>query len=172
LNDVLLTPDDPDGDWRQPYAVLHRDAFMMVALRVSMLLDRDDQMSSFQAVNPLLKESGVVAALLQALEDRHGPDVLEPFRPNLIEEFRQVYGEIDWKVHGRRVHLRNRGIAHLTLEEMTKSISFAKLRTLAEIIGRLTANLQHLCQTQTAFRPDIWDEYRHLARKTMIRRRQ
>jgi hypothetical protein len=54
---------------------------MMVALRVSMLLDRDEQMLSFQAVHRLLKDPGVVAALLQALEDRtdqtslnrHGP---------------------------------------------------------------------------------------------------
>jgi len=47
----------------------------------------------------------------------------------------------------------------LTPEEMTKSVTFAELRTMIEIIGRLTANLQHLCQTQTAFRSDILDDY-------------
>ncbi|WMT71207.1 hypothetical protein [Bradyrhizobium sp. Ash2021] len=166
LNDLLLTPDDPHGDWRQPVSVLHRDALMMVALRVSMLLDRDDL--SFQAVHRLLKDPEVVATLFQALEDRHGPDVLEPSRTELIEEFRQIYGEIDWKVHGRLVHLRNLGIAHLTPEEMTKSISFAELRTLVGIVGRLAATLQHLCQTQTAFRTDMLDEYRDIARKTMM----
>jgi hypothetical protein len=36
---------------------------------------------------------------------------------------------------------------------------------MVKIMSRLTANLQHLCQTQTAFRPDIVDEYRELARK-------
>jgi hypothetical protein len=169
LNDLLLTPDDPHGDWRQPVSVLHRDAFMMVALRVSMLLDRDDQMLSFQAVHRLLKDPSVVAALLQALEDRHGPDVFEPSRSELIEEFRQIYGEIDWKVYGRLLHLRNLGIAHLTLEEMTKSITIAELRTLVEIVSRLSAILQHLCQIQTAFRTGISDEYRQLARKTMMR---
>jgi hypothetical protein len=169
LNDLLLTPDDPDGDWRKPLSVLHSDALMMAALRVSILLDRDDQMLSFQSVHRLLKDPSVVAALLQALEDGHGPDVLLPSRTDLIEEFRQIYGEIDWKMHGRLVHLRNRGIAHLTPEEMTKSVTFAELRTMVEIMSRLTANLQHLCQTQTAFRPDILDEYRKLARKTMIR---
>jgi hypothetical protein len=165
LNDLLLKPDDPHGEWRQPVSVLHRDALMMVALRVSMLLDRDEQMLSFQAVHRLLKDPGVVAALLQALEDRHGPDVLEPSRTELIEEFRTIYSEIDWRVHGRLVHLRNLGIAHLTLEEMTKSISFAELRTLVEIVSRLAANLQHLCETQTAFRTDILDEYRRMTRR-------
>lgn len=169
LNDLLSTPDDPHGDWRQAVSVLHRDALMMAALRVSILLDRNNRMLSFQSVHRLLKDPGVVAALLQALEDRHGPDVLPPSRTDLIEEFRQVYSEIDWRMHGRLVHLRNRGIAHLTPEEMTKSVTFSELRTMVEIISRLTANLQHLCQTETAFQPDILDEYRKLARKTMIR---
>jgi hypothetical protein len=169
LNDLLLTPDDPNGDWRQPVSVLHRDAMMMAALRVSILLDRDDRMLSFQAIHRLLKESSVVTALLQTLEVRHGPDVFLPSRTELIEEFRQTYDEIDWKVYGRLVHLRNRGIAHLTLEEMKKSVTFAELRTMVEIMSRLTATLQHLCQTQTAFSTDILNEYREMARKLMIR---
>lgn len=169
LNDLLLAPEDPDGDWRQPVSVLHRDALMMAALRVSILLDRDDQMLSFQSVHRLLKDPSVMVALLETLEHRHGPDVFLPSRTDLIEEFRQIYCEIDWKMHGRLVHLRNRGIAHLTPEEMTNSVTFAELRTMIEIIGRLTANLQHLCQTQTAFRSDILDDYRKLARKAMMR---
>ena len=140
LNDLLLLPDDPHGDWRQPIAVLHRDALMMAALRVSILLDRDPQMVSFQAVHRLLKDPGVVASLLQTLEDRHGFDDLPPSRTELIEEFRQAYGKIDWKVHGRLVHLRNLGIAHLTLEELKKSVTMAELRTLVETVSRLTAN--------------------------------
>ena len=100
LNDLLLTPDNPDGDWRKPLSVLHRGALMMAALRVSILLDRNDQMLSFQSVHRLLKDPRVVAALLQALEDGHGPDVLLPSRTDLIEEFRQIYCEIDWKMHG------------------------------------------------------------------------
>jgi hypothetical protein len=55
-------------------------------------------------------------------------------------------------VHGRLVHLRNRGIAHLTPEEMKKSVTMSELRTLVEIVSRLTAILQHLCQSQMARR--------------------
>jgi hypothetical protein len=169
LNDLLLTRDDQKGDWRKPLWVLHRDALLMAALRLSILLDRDDRVLSFQSVHRLLQDPGVVTALLQTLEDRHGSDVLPPSRTELIKEFRQIYGEIDWKMHGRLVNLRNQGIAHLTPEEMTRSVTLDELRTMVELMSRLTANLQHLCQTQTAFRLDILNEYRELARNTMTR---
>lgn len=167
LNDLLLLPDDPHGEWRQPIAVLHRDALMMAALRVSILLDRDDQMVSLQAVHRLLKDPVVVTSLLQTLEDRHGSDDLPPSRTDLIEEFRQTYQKIDWKAHGRLVHLRNRGIAHLTPEEMKKSVTMSELRTLVEIVIRLTAILQHLCQSKTAFNAYMLEEYRDLAKKVI-----
>ena len=64
------------------------------------------------------------------------------------------------EVHGRLVHLRNRGIAHLTPEEMKNSVTMSELRTLVEIVSRLTATLQHLCQSQI-------DEYRDLAKKVI-----
>ncbi|WP_210253921.1 hypothetical protein [Bradyrhizobium sp. S69] len=169
LNDLLLMQDDPQGEWRQPVAVLHRDAVMMAVLQVSSLLDRNDRMLSLQAVHRFLKDASVVAALLQTLEDRRGPDIFEPSRTELIEEFRKIYGKIDWKIHGRLKHLRNRGIAHLTVEEMMKSVTFAELRTFVGIVSGLTATLQHLCQTDTAFRIDISDEYRRMARETMRR---
>jgi hypothetical protein len=165
LNDLLLLPGDPHGEWRQPIAVLHRDALMMAALRVSILLDRDDQMVSFQAVHRLFQDSNVVAGLLQTLEGRHGSDVLPPSRTELIEEFRQTYEKIDWEVHGRLVHLRNRGIAHLTPEEMKKSVTMSELRTLVEIVSRLTAILQHLCQSQMAFNAHMLEEYRDLGQE-------
>jgi hypothetical protein len=170
LNDLLLLPDDPHGDWRQPLAVLHRDVLMMAALRVSILLDRDDQMVSFQGIHRAFKDPDVVTDLLQSLEDRHGTDVLPPSRTALIEEFRQTYATIDWKVHGRLVHFRNLGIAHLTPEEMKKSITMAELRTLVGIVGivsSLTATLQHLCKSETAFNTYLLEEYRDLAKQVI-----
>jgi hypothetical protein len=41
LNDLLTSRDDPNGPWRQPVSVLHRDALLMAALRVSIPLDAD-----------------------------------------------------------------------------------------------------------------------------------
>ena len=142
---------------------------MMAALRVCILLDRDGQMVSFQAFHRALKNASTVELLLQALEDRHGSDVFKPSRTELIEEFRWTYNEIDWRVHARLVHLRNRGIAHLTLEEMKKSVTIAGLRVLVGIVGRLTATLQNLCQTPTAFHADLLEEYRDRTRRAMKR---
>lgn len=167
LNDLLLLSDDPHGDWRKPLAVLHRDTLMMTALRVSILLDRDDQMVSFQGIHRLLKDPDAVANLLQSLEDRHGTDVLPPSRIDLIEEFCHTYGTIDWKVHGRLVHFRNLGIAHLTPEEMKKSVTMSELRKLVGIVSSLTATLQHLCQSQTVFNTYLLEEYRDLAKQVI-----
>jgi hypothetical protein len=166
LNDALLASDDPHGGWRQPVAVLHRDALMMVVIRVAILLDRDAEVS-FQTIHRLLKDPEAVAVLLHTLENRDGPDILTPSRTCLIEDYFRTYSRIDWKVHGRLMHLRNLGIAHLTPEEMRKSVTIAELRTLVEIISRLTATLQHLCQSQTAFRTDMVQEYRALTRKVI-----
>jgi len=55
----------------------------------------------------------------------------------------------------------------MTLEQMEKSVSIPELRTLVEIVSRLTATLQQLCQTQTAFHADYLEEYRNLAKKAV-----
>ena len=167
LNDLLLVPDEPDAEWRQPIAVMHRDAVMMAALRLTALLDRDLKIVSFQAVYHLLKNPDVVKLLLKELEARHGSDDNPPSRADLINDYLATYSEIDWKVHGRLTHFRNRGIAHLTIEKMQKSVTLPELRTLADILARLAATLQHLCQTGTAFHVDIRERYQDLARRIM-----
>jgi hypothetical protein len=63
------------------------------------------------------------------------------------------------------VHLRNRGIAHLTPEEMKNSVTMSELRTMVEIVSRLTAILQHLCQSQMAFNAHMLEEYRDLGQE-------
>ena len=169
LNDLLLLPDDPHGEWRQPIAVLHRDAFMMAALQVSILLDRDAQMVSFQAVHRLLKDRKVITGLLETLEDRHGPDVFTPSRTELIEEFRLTYQKIDWKVHGRLVHLRNGDLQGRPHPEEIETVG-NHVRTpehLVEIVSQLTAILQHLCQSQMAFNAHMLEEYRDLAKNVI-----
>jgi hypothetical protein len=109
----------------------------------------------------------VEAGLLQALEDRYGEDDIPPTRAELIKEFRQTYQEIDWKVHGRLVHFRNLGIAHLTPDKMFKSITLGELRTMIGIIGRLASTLRDLCRSPLAFHADLLDEYRDFAKKAI-----
>jgi len=167
LNDLLTSPTDPDGEWRQPVSVLHRDALLMAALRVAVLLDADPRVVSFQTVYHALKEPAVQAALLQKLDANYPTDVFTPTRKDLIGRYIQTYGEIDWSVHGRLVHLRNLDIAHLTLDKLKKSITLSELRTMVEVVTRLASTMQHLFQTDTAFHGDMVEECRDQVKRVV-----
>jgi hypothetical protein len=167
LNDLLTSPTDPHGEWRQPVSVLHRDALLMAALRVSVLLDAHPGVVSFQTVYHALKEPAVQAALLQELDANHATDVFTPTRTDLIGRYIQTYGEIDWSVHGRLVHLRNLDIAHLTLDKLKKSITLSELRTMVEVVTRLASTMQHLFQTDTAFHGDMVGECRDQVKRVV-----
>jgi hypothetical protein len=158
LNDVLASRPDQHGEWRQPVSVLHRDTLLMAALRVSILLDADSKAVSFQTIYHALKEPAVQAALLQTLDAKHGLDVFNPTRADLIGTYLQTYKEVDWKAHGRLVHLRNLGIAHLTLDLLKKSVTLAELRTMVAVVTCLADTLQHLLQTDTAFHGNMVEE--------------
>jgi hypothetical protein len=171
LNSILLSDPDVHADWRQPVVGFHRDTLLMAALRTAILLDRDERVVSFQSIYHRLKTGAVETQLLQALEDRYGGNEVSPSRTELVAQFKKIYAEIDWGVHGRLTHFRNRGIAHLAIEELKKSVTIAELRTLVDIIGRLATTLRDLCQVPIPFQPDVLDEYRELA-VTAIRRPQ
>jgi hypothetical protein len=168
LNELLLkSTTDRLDPWRQPVLGFQRDGLLMAALRAAILLDAGPKLVSFRAVNHRLMLPGVEAALLQALQDRHGPDDAMSARTELIAEFRKVYTEIDWKVYDRLKHFRNRGIAHLTVEKLLKSVIIDELKTMVGIIGRLALVLRDLSGSNLAFHPDIQQEYAELAKKAI-----
>ncbi|MGM4870654.1 hypothetical protein AB7645_05435 [Bradyrhizobium sp. 956_D2_N1_5] len=168
LNDILASPTDPHGDWRQPVAVLHRDAVLMAALRIAVLLDADPKLLSFQSFYRRLTDAKVQTALLQFLEARIGPDVFTPSRAEKIDDFVRAYREIDWKAHGRLTNLRNQGIAHLTLDALKKSVTIEELRMMVGIIGRLAAEVQSLFQLDSAFRSDMDSESRDRVKAVIV----
>jgi hypothetical protein len=167
LNDLLQSPTDLQGDWRQPLSVLHRDAMLMAALRVEVLLDADSSVVSFQTVYHGLKEPAVQVDLLEAIEAKRGPDVFSPARPELIEQYLRTYREIDWNAHGRLTHFRNFDIAHLLRDPRSKSVTIAELRMMVGIVSRLAGTLQHLVQTDTAFRDDMTEECRDQVKRAV-----
>jgi hypothetical protein len=167
LNDFLLADrKDQHEDWREAVWCFQRDGLVMAALRAAILLDPNERVLSFESVYRRLEKPDVQAALLQTLEDRHGPDVIPPSRAELVDEFRETFRKIDLDAYRRLRHFRNRGIAHLTPEKMLKSVTLDELRTLVAIISRLATTLQHLCQVQSAFHPEMLHEYRELAKRT------
>jgi hypothetical protein len=169
LNEALKVDVERTADWQQAAAGFQDGTLMMAALRVALLLDRDETKVSFQTINVRLKSKPVQAALKQTLGKKYGFD--EPFPPSrdeLIASFFDLYSEINWAVHSRLTHFRNMGIAHLTVERMTKSITFDELREFVSIISRLASVLQQLCHTPTAFRESMLEDYRDIARKTLL----
>ena len=170
LNEALKASPKETDDWQQAAAGFQDGTLMMAALRATLLLDRDETKVSFQTIHRRLKSVAVQDVLKQSLAEAHGPDdVFPPSRDELIAEFLEAYSEIDWKVHGRLTHFRNLGIAHLTVDKMTKSITFDELRKFVSIISRLTAVIQRLCHTPTVFREWMLEDYREIARKAMMK---
>jgi hypothetical protein len=46
--------------------------------------------------------------------------------------FLHTYRSIDWQdLHGRLVHFRNRGVAHLTPHKIEKRVTYAEIKTLS-----------------------------------------
>jgi len=172
LNDLLLSRDDPHGDWREPVTILHRDAVLMAALRIAVLLDSDPKLLSFQSFYRRFIDARVRAALLQFLEGRIGPDVFDPSRSDQIDDFVRAYREIDWKAYGRLINLRNRGIAHLTLDALKKSVTVEELRAMVRIVGQLAAQIQSLFQLNSAFRTDIDLQSRDRVKAVIVTARQ
>lgn len=171
LNEALKGSPNETDDWRQAAAGFQDGTLMMAALRAALLLDGDDRKVSFQTIHRRLKTRAVQEDLKQSLAETHGPDdVFPPSRDELMADFLETYSEIDWEVHGRLTHFRNLGIAHLTIERMSKSITFDELRQFVSIISRLTAVIQQLCHTPTAFREFMLADYREIARDIMINR--
>jgi hypothetical protein len=169
LNEALKAS-AKNEDWLQAAAGFQDGTLMMAALRASLLLDRDEANVSFQTIHRRLKSAAVQHDLKLSLADAHGPnDIFSPSRDELITAFLEAYSEIDWKVHGRLTHFRNLGIAHLTPDKMKKSITFDELRKFVSIIGRMTAVIQQLCHTPTAFREWMLEDYREIAKNAMVR---
>ena len=169
LNERLLaTSADRRNDWHQAIVGFHRDTLLMAALRLAVLLDKKNRrVVSFQKVYDRLEKPSVREGLLRALEERHGPDVFSPSRTEHIEEFLQTYNQINCDAYGRLKNLRDRGIAHLTPEEMLETVTLDEIRTMVGIVRQLASTLRNLCPSQIVLRADMLDTYRDLAKKAI-----
>ncbi|RAI37532.1 hypothetical protein CH338_15755 [Rhodoplanes elegans] len=135
------------GDDRAEWDIVagyRSDVVLMAVIRIYALLDSDFSKVSYQGVNRLLKRDEVVEALVKKSIAR--PDVLFPERTeaearSAIVGFRAEYAKIDWKVHGRLVHFRNLGVAHLTYEEFSTRLTYNELETLVGAIVRIAERL-------------------------------
>jgi hypothetical protein len=80
-----------------------------------------------------------------------------------IDRFVAAYGGIDWRVHGCLVHFRNLGIAHLTLQELERSITYAELERLVRAVVTMAEALVLLVDNAFPVSEGDLDEYANRA---------
>jgi hypothetical protein len=115
----------------------------MTAVRLHLLLDKDEKAVSFQTVYHRLKLPEVAEALAQLMgDDPFQPQHIEDDVRHSIKQFLCVYRAIDWDdLHGRLTHFRNLGIVHLSKTRPTKTITQDELRTLVGEVKALSESL-------------------------------
>lgn len=122
---ILANQEDVHDDAWQT-ALGYHGPTISLTVRLALLLDRDPTVVSFQHIYNCLKRPDVVdllvyrachaSELAEALDDRIADNVRASTR-----RFLETYTAIDWHdLHGRLQHFRNRGLVHLTPEQIVK----------------------------------------------------
>lgn len=132
VNRALLESDN-NTDRREIASGYHGDCAFTAVTRLSLLLDRDPKLVSFQTLYIKLQTDAVVTSLLKRLDEDEFSTASAAERANdAVQRFLKTYRAIDWRdLHGRLVHFRNRGVAHLTLQKIEKRVTYAELETLS-----------------------------------------
>jgi hypothetical protein len=160
----LANQEDVHDDAWQTALGYRGDTISLTVVRLALLLDRDPTVVSFQRIYNYLKRPDVVdllvyrachaSELAKALDDRVADDVRAS-----TKRFLETYTAIDWHdLHGRLQHFRNRGLVHLTTEQIEKRVSYAEIRSLVHSVTVLAECL-------LPFDPNLW---RFVSMKSMI----
>jgi hypothetical protein len=131
VNRALLECTD-ETDVREIAAGYRGDCAFTAVTRLVLLLDRDPKQVSFQTLYSRLQSEAVVTALLERVDDEFStPSTFS----DAVERFLLAYRSIDWQdLHGRLVHFRNRGIAHLTPHKIERRVTYAEIESLSRSV--------------------------------------
>jgi hypothetical protein len=146
------------------------DTISLTVVRLALLLDRDPTVVSFQHIHNCLKRPDVVdllvyrachaSPLAEVLDDRISDDIRASTR-----KFLETYKAIDWHdLHGRLQHFRNRGLVHLTPEQIEKRVSYAAIRSLVQSVTVLAECLMPFDPNHVAVRLDEIDDWSNHAK--------
>jgi hypothetical protein len=136
VNRALLESDN-NTDRREIASGYRGDCAFTVVSRLSLLLDRDPKQVSFQTLYTRLQSDAVVTSLLKRLdENESSTSETAEIASDAIQRFLRTYRSIGWHdLHGRLVHFRNRGVAHLTPQKIEKRVTYAELKTLSSAVA-------------------------------------
>jgi hypothetical protein len=153
----------PEQAYHHPIAVGYTgDCSLIVVSRLVLLLDTADPKTvSLQSIYSRLKSDATVRLLIEHLKDNSlMPETTAENAEHSIRRFLKVYRSLDWKdLHGRLVHFRNRGVAHLTPEKIGKRVTHRELRSLVVASIKMGECLAALCKNEVYFREDELKEW-------------
>jgi len=166
----LANQQDVHDDAWQTALGYRGDAVSLTVVRLALLLDRDTRVISFQHIYSCLKRVDVAdllvhrmchaSPLAEALDDRIADEVRTSTR-----RFLEIYTAIDWHdLHGRLQHFRNRGLVHLTPEQIEKRVSYAEIRSLVHSVMVLAECLLPFDPNGVAVRLDEIDDWSNHAK--------
>jgi hypothetical protein len=160
VNRALLESDS-NTDRREIASGYRGDCAFTAVSRLSLLLDRDPKLVSFQTLYAKLRSETVVTLLLKRLdEDEFSTSRTAELAGDAVQLFLRTYRSIDWQdLHGRLIHFRNRGVAHLTPHKIEKRVTYAELKTLSLAVATMGECMEPFAKGEIPLREDQIKEY-------------
>jgi hypothetical protein len=136
VNRALLESDN-NTDRREIASGYRGDCAFTAVTRLFLLLDRNPNQVSFQTLYTRLQSDAVVMLLLSSLDEGPFWTISDTEHvQHSVQRFLQTYRSMDWQdLHGRLVHFRNRGVAHLTPQKIEKRVTYAEVESLARAVA-------------------------------------
>jgi hypothetical protein len=160
VNRALLESDN-NTDRREIASGYRGDCAFTAVSRLFLLLDRDPKLISFQTLYIKLQSEAVVTLLLKRLdEDDFSTSRTAELANDAVQLFLRTYRSIDWQdLHGRLVHFRNRGVAHLTPQKIEKRVTYAELKTLSFAVATMGECMEPFAKNEIPLRADEIKEW-------------
>jgi hypothetical protein len=132
----------PEGDASQPADRYREPAALMTVSRLYALFDRSAGVS-FQTVKGKLADPAVQQLLVNNYVGRasHSAGHLESECRDGIAKFLADYAGLNVPTLKRLYHFRNTGLAHVTLQEVKKSISYQEMEDMVRLAAKLAHSL-------------------------------
>lgn len=173
-NNALLASKNSNHMNREIVAAYRLDATAMTVIRLCALLDRGDKIVSYQTLYTLLKSPDVIEDLVARMKEATAgflADRAEADARKSIVAFEEAYRAIfvtPSNLHGRLMHFRNLGLAHLSEDQLTKRITYAELGLLVGKVMEMTNALANFAPTEVPFHGDEAEEYGNQAEQLMM----
>jgi len=159
-NRALLESEN-NTDRREIAAGYRGDCAFNLVTRLSLLLDRNSRQVSFQTLYHKLQSETVVASLLKKLDEgEFSTSRTAELANDAVQRFLQTYRSLDWQdLHGRLIHFRNRGVAHLTPHKIEKRVTYAELKTLSLAVAIMGECMEPFAKDGVPLREDEIKEW-------------